>query len=416
MKAYSSVLVLGLALLMGYLVYTPIPEGMLDQWQYRLMTAGAKTAALAATLRTYIQPGDDDVYYRTISSLCDMVLPAADKKVQGSNVKAQYAEFEGVRVLVYTPLTERRGLAPGLVYYHGGGFGFASTKTNGRLTRYLAEQLDMVVISVDYRLAPAHPFPAAVEDSFTATKWFLDHAHEYGVDADRVVVSGDSAGGFLTAVIVQLVHDDPSLPEIKLQVLFYPWTQCFDFNTPSYQKYEVDFGETGMVAKPRMAEFVSAYLLGRFDKPFMKQLQKNEHVSAAFKQSKLYRAVFNHTIIRQHPGVPLTSLPSQQKIFQGGNDTLWEDIKDRLLDPRLSPLFRKDFKGLPAAFIATADLDSLRDDGIFYARLLAEAGVEVTLKNYLGAYHGIAAAGPITNIPTGVQMLNDSIEFIRDNV
>lgn len=73
-------------------------------------------------------------------------------------------------------------------------------------------------------------------------------------------------------------------------------------------------------------------------------------------------------------------------------------------------------EGLPAAFIATADLDSLRDDGIFYARLLAEAGVEVTLKNYLGAYHGIAAAGPITNIPTGVQMLNDSIEFIRDNV
>lgn len=199
---------------------------------------------------------------------------------------------------------------------------------------------------ISYRLAPAHPFPAAVEDSFTAIKWFLDHAHEYGVDADRVVVSGDSAGGFLTAVIVQLVHDDPSLPEIKLQVLFYPWTQCLDFNTPSHQKYEVDFGETGLVAKPRLAEFVSAYLLGRFDKPFMKQLQKNEHVSAAFKQSELYRAVLNHTIIRQHPGVPSTSLPSQQKIFQGGNDTLWEDIKDRLLDPRLSPLFRKDFKGM----------------------------------------------------------------------
>ncbi|XP_054771730.2 carboxylesterase NlhH-like [Lytechinus pictus] len=416
MNASSTILVLGLAVLLGYLFHTPVPQGMVDQWHYRFMIAGIKAGALIATLRTYVNPGDEGAYYRTFSYLYGVLLKAPDSKIQGSNVEAHYTKFDGVRVLIYTPLTERRDLSPGLIYYHGGGFGFGSTKTAGPITRYLAEQLDMVVVSVDYRLAPEHPFPAAVEDSFTATKWFLNHAHEYGVNANRVVLSGDSAGGFLTAVISQLVFDDQSIPDIKVQVLFYPWTQCFDFNTPSYQKYVVNYGDSGLVAKPRMAEFLSAYLLGRFDGPFMKQMQKNDHVSAEFKQSKIYKTVLDHDIIHHRSGVPLTSLPTHQESLKGGNDTIWEEIKDRMLDPRIAPLFRKDFKGLPAAFIATADLDSLRDDGIFYARLLVDAGVKVDLKNYIGAYHGIVSAGPIPNIPTGVKIVNDAIQFIRDNV
>jgi len=103
---------------------------------------------------------------------------------------------------IYTPKKLRKadGLAPGLVFFHGGGWVIGNLETHDVVCRKLAHEGEMIVISVDYRLAPEHRFPAAVEDAVTATKWLAANAKALGVDASRLVVGGDSAGGNLAAV------------------------------------------------------------------------------------------------------------------------------------------------------------------------------------------------------------------------
>ncbi|XP_071484330.1 neutral cholesterol ester hydrolase 1-like [Diadema antillarum] len=414
MKTSITILVLCLALLLGHLLNTPVPSEMADPWQYRLVVAGYKLVRLIAAVKGFVHPADDNLF-KTYNYLMGFALPAADQHAQGSTVQARYTDFDGTRVLLYETRSGREGLSPALVYFHGGGYAMGNTRAYGPLTRRLAEELDMVVVSVEYRLAPVHPFPAAIEDSLKATKWFLRNAAQFGVDPTRVAVGGDSAGGHISAVIAQQLDDDPSVPDIKLQVLIYPWLQIFDFHTPSCQNYERMFGDSFAVSRPHVAEFVSALVLGRLDNHFMDQLQRNEHTSVSFKKSELYKKILDYTIIAKKLGQTTSTESGDKQNTYKGNETLWKELKDKLLDPRLSPMVRVDFKGLPTAFIATCELDSLRDDGIFYARLLEEAGVRVMWKNYAGVFHGASAAGPIT-IPSGAEIIDNAISFIRSNI
>src|SRR5215471_12098429 len=96
---------------------------------------------------------------------------------------------------IYRPrkLRKKNGLAPCLVFFHGGGWVIGNLETHDVVCRKLAEEGELIVISVDYRLAPEHRFPAAVEDALTATQWVASHARELGIDAARLSVGGDSA-------------------------------------------------------------------------------------------------------------------------------------------------------------------------------------------------------------------------------
>ena len=114
--------------------------------------------------------------------------------------------------------------APLLVYYHGGGFvvgGIDTTHDN--LCEIICQDAGVHVLSVDYRLAPEHKAPAAVEDAYTAYLWAREHAAELGADGGRVAVGGDSAGGNLAAVVTQRARDDGAVPP-TLQMLLYPIT------------------------------------------------------------------------------------------------------------------------------------------------------------------------------------------------
>ena len=125
---------------------------------------------------------------------------------------------------VYTPLGAGADILPGLVFFHGGGFVLGDLDTHDDLCRCLANGSLCRVVSVDYRLAPENPFPAAVEDSFAATKYIAAHAAEFGIDAARLAVGGDSAGGNLAAVVAQLAKTEGA-PKIVFQLLIYPVTQ-----------------------------------------------------------------------------------------------------------------------------------------------------------------------------------------------
>jgi acetyl esterase len=128
-------------------------------------------------------------------------------------------------VRVYTPAGDAGSTGlPVLVWFHGGGWVIGDLETADGDARSLAIGAGVVVVSVDYRLAPEHPFPAAVDDAVAAVRWVVDNAGSLGVDPARLAVGGDSAGGNLAAVVAQQLRDGG--PAIAFQLLVYPVTDA----------------------------------------------------------------------------------------------------------------------------------------------------------------------------------------------
>jgi len=138
------------------------------------------------------------------------------------NVVWKDEDADGVPVRIYRP-TEAQGPQPTLVFYHGGGYIACGISSHERLCSRLARMAECAVVSVDYRLAPEHVFPAAVEDAFTALKWVAHHGAGYGLDVKRLAIGGDSAGGTLATVSAIRARDSGG-PALLHQLLIYPGT------------------------------------------------------------------------------------------------------------------------------------------------------------------------------------------------
>jgi acetyl esterase len=148
---------------------------------------------------------------------------------------------------------------PGLVFFHGGGWVFGDLDSHDPLCRHLANASGCAVVSVDYRLAPEHKFPAAVGDCFAATEWVAETAASLGVDGDRLAVGGDSAGGNLAAVTSLLARDRGG-PLLRYQLLLYPPVD-FAGSHPSRSR----FAEGFLLTQATMRWFSEHYLRGPED-------------------------------------------------------------------------------------------------------------------------------------------------------
>ena len=244
----------------------------------------------------------------------------------------------------YVPVTRyraRREAPTGvIVYFHGGGWVLGDRVSTDSAVRFLAVHTGADVVSVDYRLAPEHPFPAGVEDALAAFEYVRDNCADWGVPSSRIVVAGDSAGANLSAVISQLLRDDEQPP--MLQVLFSPAVDL-SRQTASY------------------AEFAEGFFLTR-------------------KQMDWYKAKYLSDI-------------------------------GHAVDPRVSPILQEDLTGLPPAYVGVAGFDPLRDEGLEYARLLAEAGNRVTTHHATGMIHPYIN---VTGFSTGArEAAMHAADFIR---
>jgi acetyl esterase len=232
-----------------------------------------------------------------------------------------------VPVRVYQPTAA--DTHPVLVYFHGGAFFLGSLNTHDHVTRELANATGCTVVSVGYRLAPEHRFPAGLSDCYAVVRWVAEHGREaagvgvggIGWNGQTLAVAGDSSGGNFVAAVTAMAADD-GFNRITHQVLYYPSVDL-DFDLERYASLRsnaVGYGLETAGLKP-----------------------------------------FNDFYLRS------------------GADPA---------DPRVSPIKRVNLSGLPPALIITAEFDPLRDEGERYGERLAAAGVPVKVHRYNAAGHG----------------------------
>lgn len=221
----------------------------------------------------------------------------------------------GVRI--YRPRSAEPAVLRGLVVYlHGGGFVVGSPDGYDGLCRTLCAQTDCVVMQVDYRLAPEHPFPAASDDCYAAVVWAAENARSLGADPERLAVVGDSAGGTLTAGVTLLVKQRGG-PKIRQQVLIYPMTAPSPERFPSYARHgegtvlttksawyftRLTFGPSGLASDERGAPLLAKDLSGLPPTLVLVagyDVLRDEGVAYA----EALQAAGNHTVLIEYAGL-----------------------------------------------------------------------------------------------------------------
>jgi acetyl esterase len=211
--------------------FPPLPGGVLDEqtalMRHALVTLGETPLDQFSPSQARLNMHNSFAMLKRIGGIFEDVGSVRDLTIP--------AETGGIPARLYLPGT-RTGV-PLFVYLHGGGWVLGNLETADNIARFLCKHVNCAVLSVDYRLAPEHVFPAAVQDSYTAVEWAMAHANELGADPKRVLVGGDSAGGTLAAVVAQMRRQSGA-SKIAGQVLFYASTNSATLDTPSYQEFD----------------------------------------------------------------------------------------------------------------------------------------------------------------------------------
>lgn len=192
---------------------SPAVENLMDNPRFRELIDG-----FSEVIKTSAEKGLDEAR----KCCCHFFLNADPFRAEVDTI--QQLEINGkdnhsISLHVYRPIAE--GKLPVIVYFHRGGWIFGSNAESEPVCRLLAHHLKKIVVAVEYRLAPEHPFPKPLEDCYAATQWVADHAALLGADPEELIVCGESAGGNLAAAVALMARDQKG-PRIAKQLLIYP--------------------------------------------------------------------------------------------------------------------------------------------------------------------------------------------------
>ncbi|HTJ94921.1 MAG TPA: alpha/beta hydrolase [Pararobbsia sp.] len=198
-----------------------------------------------------LSPAEARASYARSAPILD-VAPAPLARVD--DIEVPVRDGSAIRVRFYQPFEPNwTHPAPALLFLHGGGFVVGDVETHDALCRVFARDAQCMVLSVDYRLAPDHKFPTAVEDAFDALQWLFANALSYGIDPERIAVGGDSAGGTLAAVSAILARDQGLA--LVLQLLIYPGVGAHQA-TASHQAYADGYFLSGKTIEWMFSQYV----------------------------------------------------------------------------------------------------------------------------------------------------------------
>lgn len=261
----------------------------------------------------------------------------ADEGVTTTNVTVPSSDGYGVPVRIYRREQAGENL-PIFVYYHGGGFFGGGPDIVEQMCKTVVQNIDCVALNVDYRLCPESHYPLPFDDCWYATRWIHDHAAEYGADAGRMAVAGDSAGGNLAAAIT-LRDREEGTGMVKMQVLLYPAVNLAGKHTEFYKGLDIEKYRVSKKHK-RVATCVLKMMTDMMADP---KLLDNVYLQGHLDSSHIYA----------------------------------------------SPLL-DDFHGLPETMLIFGEHDMLAFEDFAYARHLTKAGVSLKTIIYEGISHGFA--------------------------
>jgi len=214
-------------------------------------------------------------------------------------------------------------------------------------------------------------------------------------------VTGDSAGGNLATAVSLKLRDDTFEPAVQLQVLIYPFLQGLDLQLPSYIQYQ----HGPLRTQSMMAFFIASYVEGSDER--RSAFLNNDHVAPSVKKMK-------------EPYIDVTKLPSdfvvgyEKPSVETGNETMWNELKDKLLNPYFSPLVAERLDGLPRTYMFTAEYDVLRDEGFLYVDRLASSGVKVEhVHSEITVHAGLTI---FLALPEVDEIFSDMTKFIAQNL
>ncbi|XP_013417533.1 arylacetamide deacetylase-like [Lingula anatina] len=365
---------------LAYIAYVPVPDDFDNPWEIRPIIWSTKLGPYLLWLGEKLGYGTELEQLRALfEKVGDMVPPDPNSTVKIFQVTK--TKFNGVNVRVYDP-NKSKGKRPALIYLHGGGWTMGSSAVYDSITRSIAEELGMVVVSVDYRLAPEHKYPAGLEDSMAVTVYLLENSVKYNVDPNRVAVGGDSAGGNLAAAVALKLRDQNVTPVLKQQLLIYPALQAIDNQLPSAQQNS----KLGIILKTElMVKFWLSYSLGvaNADVNQLNLLLNNQHLSG---QALRRGREFVHPSLLEEKYIPKDYKPCKNQGLS--KPPISAEFERVVMDPYFSPVMAETLQGVPEACLITAEYDILRDDGLLFKRRLEEAKVKVTHHHYK-IFHGI---------------------------
>jgi len=264
-----------------------------------------------------------DTKYPLVRAMSEKIPPSIDILMESIVDRKIPGPAAQIPVRIYTP-TKRDLNAPVIMYIHGGGFVLGNLEHVDRTVRLLARDTGAIVVSIEYRLAPEHPYPAGLEDCKAAFDWLVTHANDvFGADPTRVAIGGDSAGGNL-ATEVAIWRRDQKLIMPFAQLLYSPLVGATDPATGKPWPSRTEANKKTVLTKKSLASFERMYL--------------------------------------GNPG-------------------------EYLQDPTVNPVYETDLTGLPPTLITICGLDPLRDEDTYYANKLEHAGVKVVRGIYPAQDH-----------------------------
>ncbi|KAM9707559.1 neutral cholesterol ester hydrolase 1a [Menidia menidia] len=406
-----------LAVAVAYYIYRPLPEAIREPWKLMMLDAVFRSAMHLASLKSSLGLDHYIPSIRQSTEAFESSMKGFSSSGGGvfAGVKVSDITFSGVPVRVYEPPAGGEGhLRRGVMFLHGGGWALGSGRkgTYDAINRMVSDELNTVVVSVEYRLYPEVLFPVPYLDCLAAAKHFLspEVLTKYAIDPERVAVTGDSAGGNLAAAVAQEISSDNSMTvKFSAQALIYPVLQTLDFNTPSYLQNQ----HMCVLTKELMVQFWLQYL--GVELSLQPQFTANNH-------SALQHSALTPELRSRVDWSAL--LPQRHKknyrpvVVERGLDGILKKAPG-LLDVRAAPLLAgpEVLAKCPRTYILTCEYDVLRDDGLMYARRLQDAGVSVTNDHYEDGFHGCLSfiAWPL-DFDVGKRAVRAYINWLQNNL